>query len=574
MLREVLAVLRQEPSERPEFVTARFAGAEFVEDTDFSWVRFGGALDFKGARFAGGVSFREARFSGLALFEKASFAGDVEFRGADFEGLVSFADAAFGGRVDFGRAGLKRDANFLRATFSRDASFERVRFGEAIFVKADFAGEVSFSHGAFSGLTLFDEASFAARADFSSVGFGGEVSFSAARFGAAGTFSGAAFQGRAPFDGATFVGSATFDEARFHTAPELGPFTCGGETRLDGAVFDVPVTIEIAGGRVVCRRTRWENTATLRLRRASIDLRDAVLNAPVAVIAHPTPFEQGGRPLSEELLAGEDPGVRVLSVSGVDAAMLVLAGTDVSECVFGGAFHLDQIRLEGRITFWRAPPGWRTRRRVLAEERDWRALRGQWPGRDSGPPRELVPGPAAIAATYRHLRKALEDGKNEPGAAAFYYGECEMRRHDREGTPAVERWLLTAYWALSGYGLRALRALAWLVAAMAATVLVMALWGLPAESPRPEFAGRVGADGEVALTSDTPPPVNPRGGLGERLTGERAERALRVVINSVVFRSSGQELTTAGTYTEMGSRLVEPVLLGLAVLAVRARVKR
>ena len=47
-----------------------------------------------------------------------------------------------------------------------------------------------------------------------------------------------------------------------------------------------------------------------------------------------------------------------------------------------------------------------------------------------------------------------------------------------------------------------------------------------------------------------------------------------MVINSVVFRSSGQNLTTAGTYTERASHLTEPVLLGLAVLSVRSRVKR
>ncbi|MGA5143214.1 hypothetical protein [Streptomyces azureus] len=46
------------------------------------------------------------------------------------------------------------------------------------------------------------------------------------------------------------------------------------------------------------------------------------------------------------------------------------------------------------------------------------------------------------------------------------------------------------------------------------------------------------------------------------------------MINSVIFRSSGHDLTTTGTYAEMTSRLVEPILLGLAVLAVRSRVKR
>ncbi|PJJ06530.1 hypothetical protein BX264_7060 [Streptomyces sp. 2333.5] len=62
--------------------------------------------------------------------------------------------------------------------------------------------------------------------------------------------------------------------------------------------------------------------------------------------------------------------------------------------------------------------------------------------------------------------------------------------------------------------------------------------------------------------------------MGERFTGERFEKSLRVVLNCVLFRSSGQDLTLWGTYTEMVSRLTEPVLLGLAALAVRGRVKR
>lgn len=165
-------------------------------------------------------------------------------------------------------------------------------------------------------------------------------------------------------------------------------------------------------------------------------------------------------------------------------------------------------------------------------------------------------------------------GKNEPDAADFYYGECEMRRHDTT-RPQSERALLTAYWALSGYGLRATEALAWLGAAMAATIAVMVLWGLPVDDPKPTTTGRQAAAGQqVTLTTDTPDPVNPTGPLPDRATSERFEKALRVVVNSVVFRSSGQDLTTTGTYTEMTSRLAEPVLLGLAVLAVRSRVKR
>jgi hypothetical protein len=68
--------------------------------------------------------------------------------------------------------------------------------------------------------------------------------------------------------------------------------------------------------------------------------------------------------------------------------------------------------------------------------------------------------------------------------------------------------------------------------------------------------------------------ANPTNAFHERLSTKRFEKGLRVVVNSVIFRSSGQDLTTAGTYTEMASRLTEPVLLGLAVLAIRGRVKR
>lgn len=68
--------------------------------------------------------------------------------------------------------------------------------------------------------------------------------------------------------------------------------------------------------------------------------------------------------------------------------------------------------------------------------------------------------------------------------------------------------------------------------------------------------------------------AGPQSAIRNRFTGERIEKALNITLNSVVFRSSGQDLTTASTYFEMASRMTEPVLLGLAVLAVRNRVRR
>ncbi|QRV45795.1 hypothetical protein [Streptomyces violaceoruber] len=208
----------------------------------------------------------------------------------------------------------------------------------------------------------------------------------------------------------------------------------------------------------------------------------------------------------------------------------------------------------------------------MAEEHHWRAgragaVRG-WNVAVLGAGRV---GPLQLAPVYRALRKAFEDGKHEPGAADFYYGEMEMRRH-ADDIPRGERGLLTAYWALSGYGLRASRALAWLGTAMVATVVLLMAFGIAQDTPKQTATGTVPAGGgEVTFTIDKDDPKNP---TGERFTGERFEKALNITLNSVVFRSSGQDLTTTGTYVEMTSRLTEPVLLGLAVLAVRNRVKR
>lgn len=77
----------------------------------------------------------------------------------------------------------------------------------------------------------------------------------------------------------------------------------------------------------------------------------------------------------------------------------------------------------------------------------------------------------------------------------------------------------------------------------------------------------------MALIIDTPDPVL-HSAIADRFSWKRAEKAVRVVVNSAVFRSSGQNLTTWGIYIEMASRLLGALLLALAVLAIRGRVKR
>jgi hypothetical protein len=97
--------------------------------------------------------------------------------------------------------------------------------------------------------------------------------------------------------------------------------------------------------------------------------------------------------------------------------------------------------------------------------------------------------------------------------------------------------------------------------------------GLPQHDPAPSSDGTV-TGRRIHLVTDTPAALNPTGPYHHRMTTQRFEKSLRVVVNSVIFRSSGQDLTTTGTYLEMASLPTEPVLLGLGLLAVRGRVKR
>ena len=107
---------------------------------------------------------------------------------------------------------------------------------------------------------------------------------------------------------------------------------------------------------------------------------------------------------------------------------------------------------------------------------------------------------------------------------------------------------------------------------MLVTIVLLMGLGLPKDAPKQAATGTVPAGGgKVTFEIDKADPQNP---TGERFTGERFEKALNVTLNSVVFRSADQDLTTSGTYIEMASRVTEPILLGLAVLAVRNRVKR
>ena len=162
--------------------------------------------------------------------------------------------------------------------------------------------------------------------------------------------------------------------------------------------------------------------------------------------------------------------------------------------------------------------------------------------RDSSPPLE----PRQIAGIYRSLRQAREDSKDESGAGDLYYGEMEMRRR---ATPRLgakrarahrggELFIIRVYWAVAGYGLRASRALG-------ALVLMILVGG-------------------AALHW-----------FGFHHHRNYGRSVLFAVESSVsLLRPPDTTLTAGGQIVQIVLRLGGPLLVGLALLAVRTRVKR
>jgi hypothetical protein len=180
------------------------------------------------------------------------------------------------------------------------------------------------------------------------------------------------------------------------------------------------------------------------------------------------------------------------------------------------------------------------------------------------------PEPGELAGIYRRLRKGREDAKNEPGAGDFYYGECEMRRH-APTTPWAERLVLRLYWLTCGYALRASRALCLLLVVLAAATALLATVGFPPPAPPPATVMITGSPPIQQLHIQPPAPATV---TASRSLPARLGSAALIALEGAVFRTPDQQLTYRGRLVQTAVRLVGPLLLGLALLSIRGRVKR
>jgi uncharacterized protein YjbI with pentapeptide repeats len=495
-----------------------------------------------------------------ALFDKATFQGGMGFDRAIFQGEATFDNATFQGEVRFSKATFQSKARFYRAVFRREAAFGGVTFeGEAWFGATIFQGIAWFNGACFQDVAGFNEVAFQDEARFSEVIFQSVADFDLATFQSEARFGGTNFQDETWFNGTAFQGEAFLAGARFERARQIGPLLAR-QLVLDGAVFSARVQLEVAAAAVCARRTQFPAGVRFRLRWASVILDDADLAAPASLAGVP-PFPNLREQEAARRWQRLPPGPRaqrwrprLLSLCRADVAGLRLNNVDLQACRFNGAHNLDKLRIEGEPLLARTRGWWRARRKTLAEEQQWRASRpgrwrpGGWYPRACQPPasiKVLDPhaslAPVHLAALYRELRKAREDAKDEPGAADFYYGEMELRRHNR-GAPLAERLVLWLYWLVSGYGLRGLRALAWLAVAVIALAALLQSVGFNGGDPPFRDVLIYAAQSTVSVVSGNKALTDHMSWAGE---------VLRIIL-----------------------RLVGPLLLGLALLAVRNRVKR
>jgi uncharacterized protein YjbI with pentapeptide repeats len=461
----------------------------------------------RSAQAAGGdrPRFERADFTG------ATFCDPADFSGALFEEAI-FTGAIFEGPADFRDAHFANVARFDGATFEGTASFRRARF----WCRAEF--ELMKDVPEMPGLP--EQVRFRRWADFRQVLF-----FEDARFG------GARFDERARFEDTWFGADAWFEGTDFSQARTLGRIIAVGRLVLNRASFGAPLLMMIGAQEVLCQSSQFLGRTSIELHWADLDLEYAEFAQPAVVSGMSGAQDEPGN--------GSSRKASVSSLRRANVGNLTLADLDLTACHFAGAHNLDGLRFEGGIDFAPTRGWWRTKRRRIAEEDA-----GGSPGQE-----RLTPD--RIARIYRALRKGREDNKDEPGAADFYYGEMEMRRRarrradDPEGaarTSWFERTILRLYWLVSGYGLRASRALMALVVTVVAFAVGFAAWG---------FA--------------------PDQGFGESLlfSAESSSSLLRAP-----SMPDGAKLKDVGHILQLGLRLLGPLFFGLALLALRGRVKR
>ena len=600
----------------------------------------------RGAHISGVLHLSNCEVPELALDD--CLIEHAQFTEATFKGTAGFDGVTFG-NAEFGRTRFTGNASFDLATFTKSANFDRAIFtGNADFVVATFKGTAQSGGATFTRNTSFDLATFTKNVSFDLATFTGNAWFGEATFTRTAQFNKAIFTGEARFGGA-LAQRYVLNGAKFQ-GNVAGPWIAE-EVSLVGTVMQTRARVAIIAFRADLSRLQVREGVHLVTQIGSLDLSDAEFLRP-SILAHADANEQefaGQReePQQPDGLAEKPDGVQeryqarllahefavelltklkngiqrtaVQSMARATVTDLSLSGLRLDNCEFAGAHGLDRLRIDASCSFVETHFP-HTRRRMLREEIIWRQknlrtrkvldrihgphLAEQNDDANTPPPAvepNVLP-PLEIAGLYRVLRKGLEDAKDEPGAADFYYGEMDMRRlaAHRTRTTRLKHLhrlldlfrLLDLYRAFSGYGLRASRAL---LALTAVLLISAALFTQPTFAHIPDAPQavcavnpttgivRYGASTAAGAAQTCPTQAIPTAKVRvapRHNASPGAFLALEFTAREAltVTRTTGTPLVTTtagpGSLVDILLRLLAPLFLGLALLAVRGRTKR
>jgi uncharacterized protein YjbI with pentapeptide repeats len=573
---------------QPNFDRWLFQGSSFGDGCDLSDCRFT-STSFEACSFGEGVSFARSIF-GRGRFKETAFGDDANFERTRFQANADFHTARFGNRARFSYAFFNA-CKFFSAQFGEGAGFAGVRVESSCrFPYARFGPRGNFTGASFPELADFGGAYFGEKFQMMNASFAGSPTFVGSSFGARARMTGWHVQGTLNMRSTHFLGAmslhgasvgedASFEYTQFHGSVDLGEVCIGGTGSLYGCMIGAadrfgPLIAEVA---LDLRAVVVRSACVFELSARSIELSDVRLFAPSRITVFHGDLSMDRTATDSRLvLAAGDEGdehggrPRLTSVRGCDVQSMVVSGIDVRALRFDGIEGIDGMRLESGAAFAQAPAGPRAHREAIAEEHRMRARRGRGKGwypaacRSGDDDGATVVPMAELARIYRGLRKAREDMRDAPGAADFYYGEMEMRRLD--AAEKARRWEGPGSWSVD-------------VGTLALLQLYRVVGGYGVRPSRPLlfFIGLVALGAACVTGFDLVSQVVPGGnGAATSLADLDVEAAVIFVLRSALLLSSGEALSlkAGGEWLQIAARVVGPVLVGLFVFGLRARLHR
>ncbi len=373
------------------------------------------------------------------------------------------------------------------------------------FKAAEFSGDASFWHAEFSGDASFGDAKFSGDADFESAKFGGKAGFWGAEFSGKARFAFAEFSGDASFPSSKFSGDASFWSSKFSGKANFRSSKFSGDADFGSAEFSRDTdfgSAEFSGKTNFSESKFLSRTLFISRKRDDKIIQIFCLTEPEA-----------------------DIDFTDVIIEPPDA--IIFRDADLTKCRFLGT---DLRKAEITNAIW---PQIGSRAGVYDEiatlaEGETR----QW---------------SHIERVYRELKQNYEDRRDYERARDFHYGEKEMRRKNPKASRGL-RFLLTLYWAVSGYGERLLRPLLWAVGVLVVSTSCYLWWGLL------HFKAKGPISDPVLHWWDA------------------TFYGLRVM--TLLKPDNLQPARLWGDFINIAQSFLGPVLLGLFALALRQRLKR